>query len=58
VRNPFSDHIPRNAKVTSYPVVARHGLVWFWPGDPWLADRVDSGFLVLDGQDVGVDAAT
>jgi vanillate O-demethylase monooxygenase subunit len=53
VRNPFSGQPPKNARVTSLPVVARHGLVWFWPGEASLADPdaiPDFSFLV--GQDV------
>jgi vanillate O-demethylase monooxygenase subunit len=48
VRNPFSDKIPAGAKVTAYPTVERGGIVWFWPGDPELADPagiVDFPFL-------------
>lgn len=26
------------ATIRSYPVIERHGLIWFWPGDPSLAD--------------------
>ncbi|MBF8758112.1 aromatic ring-hydroxylating dioxygenase subunit alpha [Pseudomonas guariconensis] len=31
--------IPQAAKVRSYPVHERYGLVWLWMGDPALADR-------------------
>ena len=37
-RNPFSDLIPPNAKVLTYPTVSRHGGIWFWPGDVSKAD--------------------
>lgn len=30
--------IPKAARVTAYPVVERHSLVWLWTGDPALAD--------------------
>jgi vanillate O-demethylase monooxygenase subunit len=52
VRNPHGP-VPRIAKLTATPVVARHGLLWFWPGDPALADpREIPDFSFLDGQDV------
>jgi phenylpropionate dioxygenase-like ring-hydroxylating dioxygenase large terminal subunit len=38
IRNPFSDVIPPHARVQTCPTQARHGAVWFWPGDPALAD--------------------
>lgn len=38
VHNPFSDLIPPNAVVESWPIVARHGILWFWPGDADAAD--------------------
>jgi phenylpropionate dioxygenase-like ring-hydroxylating dioxygenase large terminal subunit len=34
IRNPHaSGRIPPNARVTSYPVVEKHSLVWIWMGD-------------------------
>jgi len=33
------DSIPRRARVKSYPVCDRYGLLWIWMGDPDLADR-------------------
>lgn len=37
--NPHGDHkIPGAAKVRSYPVLERDGIVWAWTGDPALAD--------------------
>lgn len=39
VRNPFAPRPPPAARVRSLPAVARHGAVWFWPGDPQKADR-------------------
>lgn len=38
VRNPFSDQLPKGAKVRSFPVEERDGIVWFWPGDSERAD--------------------
>jgi vanillate O-demethylase monooxygenase subunit len=52
VRNPHGP-VPRVAKLVATPVVARHGLLWFWPGDPGLADPASiPDFSFLDGQDV------
>jgi vanillate O-demethylase monooxygenase subunit len=39
VRIPSQDAIPPTAKVQSYPCVERYGIIWFWPGDPSLADE-------------------
>ena len=36
---PGSDQAPGWAKVRTYPVVERHGWVFYWPGDPALADE-------------------
>lgn len=33
VANPFDGRPPRAAKVRTFPVVERHGIVWIWPGD-------------------------
>lgn len=38
VRNPFSDRIPANAVVQTYPAIEQDGIIWFWPGDPGKAD--------------------
>ncbi|MDN3219641.1 aromatic ring-hydroxylating dioxygenase subunit alpha [Pseudomonas nunensis] len=39
VHNPHGDgRIPAAAVVRSFPVQERHGMVWFWPGSPELAD--------------------
>jgi vanillate O-demethylase monooxygenase subunit len=48
--NPHSpDSIPKNARVTAFPVAERFGHVWFWPGDPARADiaqlPAEFGFL-------------
>jgi len=53
VHSPYSTTPPANARVASTTTVARYGLVWFWPGDPALADPAavpDFSFLV--GQNV------
>ena len=33
LRNPFADKIPRNARVRTWPVRERDGIVWLWAGD-------------------------
>lgn len=38
VRAPGKGGIPSNAKVHSYPIEERYGLVWVWMGNPALAD--------------------
>ncbi|HSV84519.1 MAG TPA: aromatic ring-hydroxylating dioxygenase subunit alpha [Ramlibacter sp.] len=39
VENPHSEQkIPASAKVPSYPLVERHGLLWIWMGDARSAD--------------------
>jgi vanillate O-demethylase monooxygenase subunit len=38
VRIPGQALIPANARVPSYPVAEKMGLVWIWPGDPACAD--------------------
>lgn len=53
IRNPFSDRMPPNARTRSFPVVAAHDLIWFWPGDPDLADpALIPDFSFLPGQDI------
>ena len=39
VHNPFADHLPAGAVVRTYPVAERDGILWYWPGDPLLADE-------------------
>lgn len=39
VHNPFGDRIPSGARVRTYPVVERNGIIWYWPGDPAEADE-------------------
>lgn len=38
VRIPFSERISKNARVRSYPLVSRYGMLWIWMGKPELAD--------------------
>lgn len=39
VLNPHGDgKIPKRARVPGYPVQEKWGLVWFWPGEPAMAD--------------------
>ena len=48
VHNPFPDAPPAHVRAASLPVVARHRGLWFWPGDPALADPAlipDFGFV-------------
>jgi len=53
VHNPHGDGtIPREAKLRTYPVVERNGVVWVWMGDPAKADPdliIDTGFLTDPG---------
>jgi vanillate O-demethylase monooxygenase subunit len=38
VEVPGQDTVPPDARVMSFPVAERDGIVWLWPGDPALAD--------------------
>jgi phenylpropionate dioxygenase-like ring-hydroxylating dioxygenase large terminal subunit len=38
VRLPCADRIPKGARVHSYPIVSRYGLLWVWMGEPQLAE--------------------
>jgi vanillate monooxygenase len=38
IRIPGQDHIPKAARVRTYPVVERYHWLWIWMGDPALAD--------------------
>jgi vanillate O-demethylase monooxygenase subunit len=52
VRNPFADKLPNGAQVRTFPVAERDGIVWFWPGDPELADEgtvPDFSLLLIEG---------
>lgn len=51
VHNPHGD-IPKEAKLKTYPVAERGGVVWVWMGDPARADPeliIDTGFVVDPG---------
>ncbi len=53
VHNPFTPTQSSQVCIESTPTLARHGLVWFWPGDATLADpALVPDFAFLDGQDV------
>jgi vanillate O-demethylase monooxygenase subunit len=43
IRSPIQTRIPPNAKVRSYPIADKWGMVWIWMGDP---ARVDAGKIV------------
>jgi phenylpropionate dioxygenase-like ring-hydroxylating dioxygenase large terminal subunit len=43
VRSPFSDSVPPGCEVKSFPLVAKDSILWFWPGDPALADPTAIG---------------
>jgi len=38
IGNPFDGKVPRAAKVKPYAVHERHGIVWWWGGEPATAD--------------------
>jgi len=38
VKAPTQKQIPPNARVRSYPITEKYGLVWVWPGNPSKAD--------------------
>ncbi len=38
IRIPCADRIPKGARVRSYPLVSRYGLLWIWMGEPASAD--------------------
>ncbi len=49
VLNPFSKVIPKNAAVPTRRAVARYGILWFWAGDPDMADTATiPDFTILD----------
>lgn len=51
VHNPHGD-IPKEARLKTYPVAERDGVVWVWMGNPAKADPaliIDSGFVVDPG---------
>ena len=49
VHNPFSELIPPNSSIPTCPVVARNGIIWFWPGDREAADPAKiPDYAILD----------
>lgn len=50
VGNPFDGKVPKQAKVKTFPVVERHGIVWIWMGEPAAADpaQIPGNFDYLD----------
>lgn len=38
VHNPFGGELPLTARVATWPVAEAYSGLWFWPGDPVLAD--------------------
>lgn len=38
IDSPLSKTVPEGAVVQQFPVIERHNIVWFWPGDPAQAD--------------------
>ncbi len=64
VHIPCSARIPRNARVRSYPLESRYGLLWIWMGLPENANRErimrvehwnESGWASTVGDDMTVD---
>jgi len=41
VKAPGQERIPPSAKIRSYPVLERYGLVWIWMGEPELANPAE-----------------
>lgn len=49
VHNPFGNPLPEGVRLATMPVIEKHGGLWFWPGDPALADPAgipDFAFVV------------
>ena len=64
VHIPCSEHIPSAARVRSYPIESRYGLLWIWMGDAHGADARDimtiehwqePGWGATDGDSMTVD---
>jgi vanillate O-demethylase monooxygenase subunit len=64
-RIPCSSYIPRGARVHSYPIESRYGLLWIWMGPPDLADAAtifpvehwgEAGWGTNSGDAMTVDA--
>jgi len=52
VHNPFPEDPPAHVKAATMPVVARYRGLWFWPGDPYLADpALIPDFAFLDKEE-------
>lgn len=50
VRNPYGNHhVPPAARVRSYPVIEKHGLVWIWMGERAADPAAIPDFSILDG---------
>jgi phenylpropionate dioxygenase-like ring-hydroxylating dioxygenase large terminal subunit len=50
-RNPFGDTVPPHARLKTLPIVARDGILWFWPGDAEMADPATiPDFSMIDAQ--------
>ena len=49
IKVPGQALIPPKARVRSFPVAERYGLVWIWPGDPGLADEAALPTLAKHG---------
>ncbi|QUD85932.1 aromatic ring-hydroxylating dioxygenase subunit alpha [Phenylobacterium montanum] len=52
IRNPFSEHIPKGARVRTWPTHERDGIVWLWIGGAEAADPAtipNFGMLMVDG---------
>ena len=53
IRAPYGGTPPAHVNVKSIPIAARYGLLWFWPGDPALADISKiPDFAFLESQNV------
>ncbi|WP_408591906.1 Rieske 2Fe-2S domain-containing protein [Novosphingobium sp.] len=53
VFNPFGKDVPSAARVATYALVERYGALWFWPGDPALADpkKIPDFSFIEDARD-------
>ncbi len=54
VHNPFSDRLPKGAKVRAWPIQENDGIIWMWAGDPDSVDVAlipDFGILKANGHD-------
>src|SRR5437868_6813538 len=48
---PGQDHIPKNCRLRTYPIVQRHGWVWVWMGDEAPAHDLIPSVVGLDNSD-------